>query len=176
MFRKTFAAFGGVVLLAAACSDSATSVAIDPAATVVSVTPANAAGGVNLGAPVVVTFNRPMMSGMEMLVVLHEGSVTGAAVAGSYAWSSDRSTLTFTPAAALRSKTSYVLHLAPDLRTSSGQRLNHQGCTSLGGRNVNQGMMGGGMMNNGAMGPGMMGKGWRALSGSYGMIFTFTTA
>ena len=176
MFRKTFAAFGGFVLLAAACSDSATSVAIDPAATVVSVTPANAAGGVNPAAPVVVTFNRAMMSGMEMLVVLHEGSVTGAAVVGSYAWSSDRSSLTFTPAAALRSKTSYVLHLAPDLRTSSGQRLNHQGCISLGGRNVNQGMMGGGMMNNGAMGPGMMGNGWRALSGSYGMIFTFTTA
>lgn len=175
MLRTIAIALGGLSLLATACSDPTTSVAIDPAASVVSVTPANASAAVNPSSPVVITFSRRMMAGMEMRVVLHEGSVTGTAVAGNYSWSNDRSTLTFTPAVGLKAKTAYVLHLAPDLRIDSGQRLNHQGCTSLGARNVTQGMMGGGMMRNGSMFPGMMGTGWRAISGGYGMIFSFTT-
>lgn len=176
MYRGVRIAIGTLGAVVTACADPVSSVAIDPSAAVVSVTPSNAAVDVNPGKAIVVTFNRRMMTGMEMRAVLHEGSVTGANVAGSYAWSSDRTTLTFTPSSALKARTGYALHLAPDMRVDSGERLNHAGCTSLGARNVTQGMMGGGMMSGGAMGPGMMGSGWSAMGGSYGMVFTFTTA
>ena len=36
--------------------------------------------------------------------------------------------------------------------------------------------VGGGMVSAGGMGWGMMGGGWRNANGSYGMVFTFTTA
>lgn len=165
----------GFALLGLACTNPADPATIDPTAAVLSVTPANAATNVNRDAPVTVTFNRRMMSGMELRVVLHEGSVTGAPVGGTYAWSADRSTLTFVPSVALRSNASYVLHLAADLRTDAGMQLNHANCGSVGGRNVTAEMMGGGMMRNGAMGGGMMSEGWQPVRGSHGMIFTFTT-
>jgi hypothetical protein len=37
-------------------------------------------------------------------------------------------------------------------------------------------MMGSTSMMNGQWGPGMMGNGWQAANGTFGMIFTFTTA
>lgn len=36
--------------------------------------------------------------------------------------------------------------------------------------------MGSTSMMNGQWGPGMMGTGWQAANGTFGMIFTFTTA
>ncbi|MEP7383144.1 MAG: Ig-like domain-containing protein [Gemmatimonadota bacterium] len=167
---------GSTVAIVSACTSAPTSVAVDLAATVLSVSPVQSSAGVDPAAPIVVTFNRGMMAAMERLVVLHEGSVRGAAIAGAYTWSSDRRSLTFRPDTPLRSSTMYVLHLAPDLRTDDGGRLNHEACTSIGGRSVSQQMMGGGMMSAGSMGPGMMGSGWLPISGSYGMVFSFTTA
>ncbi len=47
------------------------------------IVPASASTGVDPTKPVTITFSYPMMTGMEMLVVLHEGTVTGPQVAGS---------------------------------------------------------------------------------------------
>ena len=143
----------------------------DPRPVVLSVSPSNGETGVSTAGPVVVTFSHAMIAGMEMNVVLHEVSVTGPSVAGTATWSTDRTILSFVPAAALKSATTYVLHIAPTLRAASGQVLDHGSCASLGGRSVTSGMMGGGMP-----GGGMMGGGWQMAEGSYGVIFSFTTA
>lgn len=148
------------------------------ALTLVRVVPSSATTGVDLMKPVTVTFSHPMMTGMEMLVVLHEGSTTGPQVVGSSRWSSDRTEMTFTPSAALKSKTLYMLHLSPSLQGTSGQKINMAGGVMMGGQFVTAGMMGsfaGGMMN-GQWGSGMTGAGWQASNGTFGMYFTFTTA
>lgn len=170
---RTFLALCSVLALAA-CSSSADPTA--PAPVIISITPASGASGVSPTAPIAVTFSHPMQAGMEMNVALHEGSVTGAAVTGSATWSTDRRTLTFTPATPLASATTYVLHLAPTLVATTGQRVDHGGCTALGGQRVTSTMMGNGMMGGSATGPGMMGDGWRMADGAHGMIFMFTTA
>ena len=113
---------------------------------------------------------------MERNVVLHEGSITGPAVAGGATWSADRQTLTFVPAAPLRSSTTYVLHLAPTMMAQSGARLDHAGCSALGGTTVTSGMMGHETMGGGMMEGGMGGSGWDMMNGSWGMSFVFTTA
>ena len=153
-----------------ACSGSAT----DPSAEadlplVLSVIPASNAASVNPSSPITIAFNHSMMVGMELLVILHEGSVGGPQVPGSFSWSPDRATLTFAPAEALKSKTTYVLHLSPNLKDAAGRAINFAGCAQrVGGKPLSGGMMGGGMM----------GSGWQPGSGpwGYGMTFTFTTA
>jgi hypothetical protein len=143
-----------------------------------SVVPVGGAAGVDPAAPITIAFNHSMLPGMELLVLLHEGSVTGPVVAGTSTWSAERTQLTFTPSQTLKSNTSYVLHLSPNLRATSGQTINFASCAQLvGGEAVPGGMMNGGMMG-GSGGPGMMsGPGWQAGSGmwGYGMILTFTT-
>ena len=177
------------VVGAYACSGATTPTlpaegAADPGLIVRDVAPASGAVSVNPAAPVVISFSHAMMTGMEFLVVLHEGAVTGPQVVGTTTWSSDRLTLTFTPAQPLKSKTTYVLHLSPNLKDANGQPLNFPWCAQhLGGQAASGatlgGMMGsgsGGMMGSGS--GGMMGSGWQAGSGAwgYGMTFTFTTA
>ena len=154
----------------AACSGSATAPSADADLPVVlSVIPASNAANVDPSSPITIAFNRPMMVGMELLVILHEGTVAGPKVPGSFSWSSDRTTLTFVPAGALKSKASYVLHLSPNLKDAAGRGIDFAGCAQrVGGQSVSGGMMGGGMM----------GPGWQPGSGTwgYGMTFTFTTA
>lgn len=143
-----------------------------------SVLPRGGATGVDPAASITIGFNHSMMPGMELLVVLHEGTVTGPAVAGTATWSTDRTLLTFTPSRALKSGTTYILHLSPNLKASSGQTINFASCAQLvGGQAVPGGMMYGGMMG-GNGGQGMMsGPGWQPGNGmwGYGMILTFTT-
>ena len=183
MFRtaRILAPLAALVALGA-CSRSAASPAgpngaVDVPA-VLSLLPANATTGVNPATPVTITFNMPMMSGMEMLVVVHEGSVTGPQVAGNAAWSADRRTMTFTPAAMLKARTMYVVHLSPGLQGTNGKTIDMMQSMKVGGQFVTGGMMGsasGGMMS-GSWGPGMMGAGWKASDGTFGMQYTFTTA
>lgn len=163
-----------------ACTNSLTDPA-DPSAirpTVLAVSPVSGTIGVDPTKPVVINFSHQMMTGMEMLVVLHEGTVTGPQVAGSSVWSSDRAVLTFTPSAPLKAKTAYILHLSPSLQGANGQMINMTAGGMMGGQFVTGGMMGsaGGGMMNGQWGPGMTGAGWQASNGTFGMFFTFTTA
>ncbi len=185
MFRTTLKLASLASLIAfGGCSKNASSpvgpngaLTVD-APIVLSLLPASATIGVDPAKSVTITFNMPMMSGMEMLVVLHEGSVTGPQVAGNAAWSADRRVLTFTPAATLKAKTMYVLHFSPSLQGMNGKTINMAQGMNLGGQFVTGGMMGAasaGMMG-GSWGSGMMGAGWKANDGTFGMQFTFTTA
>ena len=146
--------------------------------TALSVLPAASAAGVSATTPIIITFNMPMMSGMESLVVLHEGSVTGAQVTGAASWSADRRVLTITPATSLKAKMTYVMHLSPSLTGTNGRMIDLAQCTKIGGQSVSANMMGAGTagMMNGAWGPGMMGGAWQATDGTFGMVFSFTTA
>ena len=163
-----------------ACSSSSSSPtspdATAPAA--LGVLPAALATGVSPTTPIVITFNMSMMSGMETLVVLHEGSVTGTQVTGASTWSADRTVLTFAPATALKAKMTYVVHLSPSLTGTNGRMIDLSQCTRIGGQSVSGGMMGAGSagMMSGTWGPGMMGAGWQATDGTFGMLFSFTTA
>jgi len=150
---------------------SSPSTAVTVAPTVLSITPASAATAVDPSTPITLAFSRPMMLGMEMLVVVHEGSLTGPAVAGTSDWSADRTHLTFTPSQPLKSKTTYVVHLSPNLKDANGVAVDFAGCA----RQVGGSAVSGSMMGNGMSG---MGAGWQPGSGAwgYGMFFLFTTA
>lgn len=169
----------GAVIVAGACSGSATDPTSDGDLTVVlSVTPASNATAISTSSPITITFSRPMMAGMELLVTLHEGTIVGPPVAGTFSWSSDRTALTFAPSENLKSGTTYVLHLSPNLRDATGRGVGFAACAQrVGGQSVSPGMMTAGMMGGGNR-AGMMGQGWQAGTGmwGYGMSFTFTTA
>lgn len=172
MFRpmSLFALGVASVMLAGCGADPTGSV---PLTAVASIAPAGGSIGVDPAAPIVISFTRAMRSGMERYVALHEGDVTGPVVAGSWTWSADRTSLTFVPAAPLKSQTRYALHLGGGINDASGQPLDHRRCQSQhGGRWATTGMMGGGMMGNRSM----MGPGWHGANGTYGIVFTFTTA
>lgn len=172
------------ILTLGACSTSSSSpitpggVLTTDSPIALSVLPAAATTGVDSSKPIIITFNMSMMSGMEMLVVVHEGSVTGPQVIGSSNWSADRHVLTVMPATTLKAKTTYVVHLSPSLQGTNGKTIDLAQCTKIGGQYVSGGMMGSGSagMMNGSWGPGMMGAGWQASDGTFGMLFTFTTA
>lgn len=170
--------FAALLLAACSSSDTGVSPADDAvsAPSLASIQPASTATGVAANAPVVLRFSHAMMSGMEMLVVLHEGSVTGAVVAATATWSTDRTTLTLAPQVPMKRTTTYVVHLSPSLKDASGHLINMTPGSMMGGQTVSGGMMGGGSMMNGQWGPGMMGAGWQAANGTFGMVFTFTTA
>lgn len=146
---------------------------------VLSIRPTGTDSLVDPASPITISFSHAMMIGMEMLVVVHQGSVTGAQVVGTSAWSAERTTLVFTPEVPLQSQTTYVIHLAPSLRGTNGMMINMSRGTARGGRMVTSSMMGGstngGMMSGGHWGPGMSGTGWQDASGMMGMVFAFTT-
>ncbi len=98
---------------------------------------------------------------MESLVLVHEDFVTGPVVAGAASWSTDWTVLIFRSAAPLSLRMSYSVHLSPSIRGANGHPLDIAACARLGGQSVTSGMMG---------------KRWRAAHGTFGMIFTFTTA
>jgi hypothetical protein len=84
----------GIVLagavIASACSGSAAAPSADADLPVVlRVTPASNSASVLPSSSITIVFNHSMMVGMELLVILHEGTVLGPQVAGSFSWSSD---------------------------------------------------------------------------------------
>ncbi|HKJ02929.1 MAG TPA: Ig-like domain-containing protein [Longimicrobiales bacterium] len=137
-----------------------------------SVQPAGGAANVMVGDSVVVRFDHAMATGMEAYAALHEGSVAGPLVTGTWGLSGDRTTLTFVPASPLKPSTTYVIHLGGAMRDGNGNVVNlDMHGMGMGGQWATQSMMGGGMS-----GGGMMGAGWQhPTNGSYGMLFTFTT-
>lgn len=173
---------GAAALLASialiACSTTTDPVPRGPAVAVASITPVGGTTGVDPTAAITVAFTHRMMAGMEMLVLLHAGTVAGPTVAGSSVWSADRTQLTFTPNRPLEPSSTYVLHLSPQLKDANGSPIDFSGCSqAVGGQPIPSGSMPGGMMS-GQMGSGMMsGPGWQQGSGDWGrgMIITFMT-
>lgn len=155
-------------LLLAGCSDDGLSPALPHPTLLQAVAPAGGATAVDVGSTVTVTFSHPMMQGAEMLAVLHEGPVTGPRVGGRWSWSPERTRLTFTPARPLKPATQYTLHLGGRMADAAGQGVEmQQHGAHMGGQWATRGMMGGATH---------MGSGWQHANGSFGMVFSFTTA
>ena len=139
-----------------------------------SVSPAGGATGMAVGAPMTFRFSGAMGAGMEQYVDLHMGDLSGAEVAMTCGWSADRMLLTCTPASPLASHATYALHLGGGMMSAGGLAVDYAtNGPGMGGQWIMSGAMTG---THGGMGWGMMGSGWRNANGSYGMIFTFTTA
>ena len=137
---------------------------------IVAISPASGASDLAVTSVITITFDHAVMLGMERYLSLHQDALTGPTVAGTATRSSDGTRLTFTPAAPLRSRTTYVLHVGGGMVDDSGHAVDYGRCASLGGRSASGSMMGGGMM-----GGAEMGAGWKGRDGAYGMLFTFTT-
>ena len=142
-------------------------------AALMSVSPAGGATGMAVGSPMTFRFSGAMGTGMEQYVDLHMGDLSGAEIAMSCAWSADRTQLTCTPSSPLASRTTYALHLGGGMMGSGGGAVDYTAGLGMGGQWIMGGMMTG---THGGMGWGMMGGVWRNANGSYGMVFTFTTA
>jgi len=184
--RKAFTALAlsATLVVAAACSKNPTDPVTPVPAQLLTVSPEGGATGVFVGTPVVLTFDHPLMDGMEDYMDVHEGDVTGAQVAGACTLSENGDTLTFTPDQDLKPATTYMIHVGGGMMDARGDSvdLGDYGM-GMGGEWVTQGMMGdstmmgGGMMGGGTGTAGHMGDGWwDGNNGTWGMQFTFTTA
>ena len=140
----------------------------------VSVDPPGGATGVSVTTPILLRFGTPMSSGMEEVVDLHRGDLTGPVVSMTCGWSADSTTLTCTPTSPLEPGRLYAVHIGGSMTDGNGQHVDlAQHGIGMGGWWVTGGMMGG----NHAGDPwNHMGSGWRHSNGSYGMAFSFTTA
>jgi len=139
-----------------------------------SVSPVAGATAIPAGTAITFRFSGAMGVGMEQYVDLHVGDLSGPEVAMGCAWSAGRTLLTCTPASPLASHTNYAIHLGGGMMSGAGTAVDY---TTYGPADGGQWIMGGMMTgSHGGMGWGMMGSGWRNANGSYGMMFTFTTA
>lgn len=159
----------------AACSDKL--VAPDGAAALISVQPTGGTVNVDPGATISLTLTHPMQ--MEVFAALHEGDgVDGPLVDGTWTWSTDRTQLTFTPDTPLQAQSEYTIHIGGGMRDADGDVVDlEEHRHDMGGewatrQMVEDRMMGGRMMG----GDDMMGPGWQHANGTFGMLFTFTTA
>jgi hypothetical protein len=159
----------GAALLLAACGESTTAPIGDTA--LLSVVPIGGATDVDTNAPITMEFEHAMHR--DMYAALHEGGdVSGALVDGDWAWSADKTQLTFTHAMPLNSMAEYTIHIGGGMMDADGQVIDlGQHGHDMGGEWVTQQMMDQRMMGGG----GMMGFGWAHGDGTFGMVFTFTT-
>jgi hypothetical protein len=137
------------------------------------VSPVAGATGVPVGSPITFRFNGAMGTGMEEYLDLHMGDLSGAEMPMSCVWSGDLTLVTCTPGSPLASRTTYAIHLGGGMMSASGTAIDYTTGLGMGGQWIMGGMMTG---THGGMGWGMMSNGWRNANGSYGMMFSFTTA
>jgi hypothetical protein len=153
-------------LALAACAGDATS---PDESQLASLNPLGGSVGVSVSSQITITFTHAMAMGMEQYVALHKGSLSGPLVSGTWSWSGDRKTLSFTPAQPLESKTQYAIHVGGNMRDNQNHMVGlERNGMSMGGQWASVTMMG--------SNTGMMGPGWQHANGAYGMIFTFTTS
>lgn len=175
---RTVALMATVVIGVAACDEGTTTP--EPETVLLSVAPAGEAVDVARDAPVVVTFDHAIDPEMTEYAALHEGDVNGPEVAGTWSLSEDSTRLIFTQDEPLKAGTEYTIHLGGGMMDSEGHYVDMgTNGTHMGGEWASGSMMGGGM-HGGGMNGGQhdhMGGGWdHPENGSYGMVFTFTTA
>lgn len=172
---------GSLVLMAGACSDDVTGPDTDVAA-LLSMEPAPGSVDISVGASVDITFDHAIGFGMQEYAALHEGALTGPEVEGAWTLSEDRMVLTFTPDQQLQAATTYVVHLGAGMTDEHGNHVSlEQHGLGMGGEWATESMTTGGMGSGMGSGMGqndqMMGDGWaHPTNGSFGMIFSFTTA
>ncbi|MCG6988411.1 MAG: Ig-like domain-containing protein [Gemmatimonadetes bacterium] len=161
----------------AACAKSSMAPTVQrSAAALLDVIPGGGSVNVDVGTTVTLTFNHPMDEDMAQYAALMEGTVTGPVMPGAWSLSDDGMKLVFTPDTALKPATTYVIHVGGGMMDAEGDTVDlgtyGPGC---GGEWATGSMMGGqGMMGGGA--GWQMGSGWAGDNGTYGMLFTFTTA
>jgi hypothetical protein len=142
-----------------------------PATTLALVSPAGGATNVAPAAAISLTFSGPMAQGMENYMDVHAGTAADAVMPMTCTWSADRVTLTCTHAAPFAAGSMYTIHVGAGMTDANGHVVNM--ANMMGGTWLMPGMMGG--MHAGQP-MNMMGAGWQGSNGSYGMMFTFTTA
>jgi hypothetical protein len=143
-------------------------------AALLSLVPQGGMVGVSTTTPLSFRFGGPMAPGMEQYFDLHMGGIDGPVVPMSCGWSADRTTLTCTPGAPLLPRTTYAVHIGGGMMDASGRPASFDAYgPMMGGQWIVGGMM---TDNHGGGSWSMMGPGWRHTNGSYGMVFTFTTA
>lgn len=180
MTRRFLAALYAPVLAtgAAACDNSTDAIDEEPVTSLISVTPEGGTTGVDPNTTIVLEFSHAM--GMEIYAALHEGDgVDGPLVDGAWSWSDDGTRLTFTPTVPLKSLTPYTIHMGGGMTDDHGHVIDlEQHGHDMGGEWATEQMMQHRMMQGGMMmGDDMMGPGWQhPTNGTYGMLFTFTTA
>ena len=165
-----------LAVVAVGCSDDPTALD-DDLVTLLSVQPQGGEINVPVGTSPTLRFDHPLGVGMESFAALHRGGLSGPEVDGTWAASSDRMTLTFDPSQPLMAATDYTVHIGAGMTDDHGQHvsLGMHG-PAMGGDWVTSTMMTGAMGMGGLTGT-MMGPGWaHPTNGSFGMIFTFTTA
>lgn len=156
----------GTAILAAGCGSNM--MGTEAATQLLSVSPRGGTASVAVSADIVLTFNQPMMPGMEQYLALHQGTAAGPTISMSCNWSDGQKTLTCRPGQPLTAATRYTVHLGGGMMNANGQRvgMDRYGM-GMGGQWATGGMMG--------SQTGMMGTGWMHANGSYGMVFEFTT-
>lgn len=176
----SFLRIGAVAVAAtlAACGPDATAPEEELGAALLSIQPTPGSMDVTVGAEVVVTFDHAIAEGMEAYAALHEGSVTGPIVEGTWMQSEDRTQLTFMPLSQLKPATTYVIHLGAGMMDDHGNHVDLETHgMGMGGAWATGSMMTGGMGSGMGQTGTMMGEGWaHPNNGTYGMLFTFTTA
>ncbi len=195
---RALMALASLPLVLAACGDSST--AVDPLPeipTLLTVSPQGGAVNVDPSGPITLTFDHPMGPAMEQFVALHEGDIHGPEVPGTWIFSQDRMVLRFHPGSALKPATTYTIHLGGGMVGEHGHQadIGTHG-PGMGGEWATDDMMnethgpgtghgpddghGPGHGDGPGHGPGdhtdHMGPGWQHENGTYGMVFTFTTA
>ena len=166
----TLGSIAGIVAMAlVACSDSSSP---SSTAELSAVSPVPAATAVATSTTVTLTFDHPMMPGMEQYVDLHHGGVTGPTVPMHCAWSPDQTTLTCTPTNPLAPGSQHTIHVGGGMTDEHGDRVHMDQWTTHGGQWCTPQMLGG---SHDGHPVDMMGHGWEHQN-HYGMLFTFTTA
>ncbi len=181
--KRTSALFGIPVLVAGlvGCSTDDIAGPGDTETVFLSVVPQGGSTDVDPGSSVVVRFDHSMNAAMSEYADVHEGDLTGPEVDGTWNWSNNNMTLTFTPSQPFKLATTYSIHLGGGMRDADDHPVDFgQHGPGMGGHWANGDMMGGGPMGGGPMGGGPgphAGEGWQhPTNGSFGMVFSFTTA
>lgn len=160
----------------AACEDATGVEGPETETALMSVAPEGGASNVAPDEEVVVRFDRAMHDHAADYADVHEGNVNGPAVSGSWTMEEDGTVLRFTPAGPWDMGTEYTLHLGGGIMDADRNHVDFEAHgEGMGGKWADSLMMGDGMQGDG-MGGGHLGEGWQHEDGSYGMVFSFTTA
>ena len=165
---------GAVGLAATACEDGTTSV--EPETALLSVAPEGGAQDVNAdAASIEVTFDHAMHDHAADYMAVHEGDVTGPEVMGSWMMEENGTHMRFVPGAGLKEGTRYTIHVGGNMMDEDGNHVDLETYgMGMGGMWATDSMMAGGMMGGQHA---HMSGGWQHPdNGSYGMVFSFTTA
>lgn len=177
-------ALAATVLLvgAAGCSHHA-DVGTDPGGgdtALLSVSPQGGSTDVDPGSAISIEFSGSMQDGMEMYVAVHVGDLTGPEVDGTWTWNGEHTHLGFSPTQPLMPETVYSLHVGGGMMDQAGHGIDvDTHGPHMGGDWATDDMMGGGSHMGGSSHTGHgshMGEGWEHSNGSFGMVFSFTTA